>query len=228
MARPAAGRSGPRVGHRAGLRLPVCRGPAVLLGGKVYNMLQAVMTVKVVIVLGFCLAVGIAVRQSGQLVERLQRLRQVRHRPRWSTAATTTVNVVQHWWSEGTLAGGRAEQHRGAGGIRRIRGRRRTGECDLQQLRAGQGLGDGQRRGGHPQRRRRPQHDAQPRRQSVFASTPRTSPLARWWRYILIDQVLVWAPGCFMGMALPALLSMQFAPHSRSAREPKLEPGPRR
>jgi len=35
-----------------------------------------------------------------------------------------------------------------------------------------------------------------------------------WWRYIITDQVFVWAPGCFVGMALPALLSMQFAKHS--------------
>jgi hypothetical protein len=35
-----------------------------------------------------------------------------------------------------------------------------------------------------------------------------------WWRYVLVDQICVWAPGCFMGMALPALLSLQFAPHS--------------
>jgi len=35
-----------------------------------------------------------------------------------------------------------------------------------------------------------------------------------WWRYIIADQVFIWAPGCFMGMALPALLSMQFSPHS--------------
>jgi len=31
----------------------------VLAGGKVYNMLQAIMTAKVVVVLGFCLLVGI-------------------------------------------------------------------------------------------------------------------------------------------------------------------------
>jgi hypothetical protein len=35
-----------------------------------------------------------------------------------------------------------------------------------------------------------------------------------WWRYVLTDQLLVWTPGCFMGMALPALLSMQFAKYS--------------
>jgi hypothetical protein len=35
-----------------------------------------------------------------------------------------------------------------------------------------------------------------------------------WWRYILTDQICVWAPGCFMGMALPALMSIHFAPFS--------------
>jgi hypothetical protein len=35
-----------------------------------------------------------------------------------------------------------------------------------------------------------------------------------WWRYVLTDQLAIWGPGCFMGMALPALLSMQFAQYS--------------
>ena len=35
-----------------------------------------------------------------------------------------------------------------------------------------------------------------------------------WWRYILTDQLIVWGPGCFMGMALPALLSLEFAHYS--------------
>ena len=35
-----------------------------------------------------------------------------------------------------------------------------------------------------------------------------------WWKVIVIDQVLIWAPGCIVGMALPALLSLQFAPYS--------------
>ena len=35
-----------------------------------------------------------------------------------------------------------------------------------------------------------------------------------WWKYIIMDQVFIWMPGCFMGMALPALLSIQFSPYS--------------
>ena len=49
----------------------------------------------------------------------------------------------------------------------------------------------------------------------VFDLTPEN--LRRWkawWKYVITDQVFIWGPGCFMGMALPALISMQFSPHS--------------
>jgi hypothetical protein len=42
-----------------------------------------------------------------------------------------------------------------------------------------------------------------------------------WWRYILVEQWWIWTPGCFIGMALPALLSMQFAQYSPLAHQEK-------
>jgi len=49
----------------------------------------------------------------------------------------------------------------------------------------------------------------------VFPMTPENHRRWRgWWKYIVTDQALIWAPGCFVGMALPALLSLEFAPHS--------------
>ena len=33
-----------------------------------------------------------------------------------------------------------------------------------------------------------------------------------WWKFVDIDQYLVWAVGCFMGMMLPALITLQFVP----------------
>ena len=35
-----------------------------------------------------------------------------------------------------------------------------------------------------------------------------------WWRYILTDQLRIWGPGCFMGMALPGLISIEFSQYS--------------
>lgn len=33
-----------------------------------------------------------------------------------------------------------------------------------------------------------------------------------WWRYIRFDQGWIWAVGCFLGMGLPALMTVQFIP----------------
>jgi len=33
-----------------------------------------------------------------------------------------------------------------------------------------------------------------------------------WWKYIRFDQLWVWVVGCFLGMGLPALLTVQFIP----------------
>jgi hypothetical protein len=34
----------------------------------------------------------------------------------------------------------------------------------------------------------------------------------RWYRHVLRDQLVVWAPACFLGVALPSILSLQFLP----------------
>ena len=34
-----------------------------------------------------------------------------------------------------------------------------------------------------------------------------------WWKFVDVDQYLVWAVGCFIGMMLPALISLQFIPY---------------
>ena len=49
----------------------------------------------------------------------------------------------------------------------------------------------------------------------VFAETPENMRRWKgWWKYIITDQFLIWGPGCVMGMALPALISIEFSPHS--------------
>jgi hypothetical protein len=34
----------------------------------------------------------------------------------------------------------------------------------------------------------------------------------RWYRFVLRDQLVVWLPACFIGIALPSMLSVQFLP----------------
>ena len=50
---------------------------------------------------------------------------------------------------------------------------------------------------------------------SVFPTTPENMSRWRgWWRYLITDQLFIWAPGCVMGMALPALISIEFSEFS--------------
>lgn len=51
---------------------------------------------------------------------------------------------------------------------------------------------------------------------SVFEVTePNLRRWRAWWKYIVADQLFIWMPGCLLGMAFPALLSIQFAPYSQ-------------
>ena len=48
---------------------------------------------------------------------------------------------------------------------------------------------------------------------AVFAITPESlGRWRRWYRHVLRDQLVVWVPACFLGIALPSMLSVQFLP----------------
>ena len=47
----------------------------------------------------------------------------------------------------------------------------------------------------------------------VFLPTPENKKRWRdWWKFVDVDQYFVWAIGCFVGMLLPALITLQFIP----------------
>jgi hypothetical protein len=39
----------------------------------------------------------------------------------------------------------------------------------------------------------------------------------RWFRFVVRDQLIVWMPACFVGIALPSMLSVQFLPRGTQA-----------
>ena len=48
---------------------------------------------------------------------------------------------------------------------------------------------------------------------TVFIPTEESMPRwKRWYRHVLRDQLVVWMPACFLGLALPSMLSVQFLP----------------
>lgn len=186
----------------------------VFVGGKVYNVLQAVMTAKVVAVLGFCLAVGVCCVSPDHWADIFAGFLKFGTVPTKIDGHDAAVNVVRYRLDEGAWPAialgniavlGAFAGYAGGGGL---------ANATYGNFLRDKGWGMGSAVGAIPSaiggRHVTLSHVGK-------AFPPTAENLRRWkgwWRYVLIDQAYVWAPGCFMGMALPALLSLQFAPYS--------------
>ncbi len=187
----------------------------MLIGGKIYNMLQVVMTAKVFIVLGFCLVIGVTCVSYQSWWNVFSGFAKFGNVPvSDGRGGEVVVNAVAHRWQTGEwpivsaasfIMLGTFIGYAGGGGL---------SNSTYSNFVRDKGWGMGLKVGAIPSvvsgHNVSLSHVGK-----IFELT--TDNLRRWkgwWRYILTDQVLVWAPGCFMGMALPSLLSMQFARYS--------------
>ncbi|MFM8283803.1 MAG: Nramp family divalent metal transporter [Planctomycetaceae bacterium] len=184
----------------------------ILVGGKVYSSLQVIFTVKVVVVLGFCLAMGLA------FVDRAQWWLIYSGFFRFGSVPTTdaagaerVVNVFGHWLSTGAWPDLRLENVALIGAFAGYAGGGGLSNSTYSNYVRDKGWGMGSRVGAIPSlvggRTITLSHLGK-----VFPATPANLRRWRaWWNYVLADQLLVWMPGCFMGMALPGLISMKFS-----------------
>jgi hypothetical protein len=187
----------------------------VLVGGKVYNTLQAVMTAKVLFVLGFCVAIAVLFVSPENWWNVFSGFMKFGNVPIADGAGGETVaNLFDYYrahdaWPVVSLASiavlGAFAGYAGGGGL---------SNSTYSNYVRDKGWGMGQLVGAIPSavggRKVALSHLG-----TVFPLTERNlRRWRRWWRYILTDQLLIWGPGCFMGMALPALLSIEFAPYS--------------
>jgi hypothetical protein len=187
----------------------------VLAGGKVYNMLQLIMTAKVVIVLGFCLFLGVMFVSSNGWQSVFGGFLRFGDVPVNLPDGTEGIeNIFASLWNSGSLPAislaniatlGAFAGYAGGGGL--------SNSAYGNFVRdKGWGMGSqvgaiASAVGGH--------EITLSHTGKVFAITERSLESWRgWWKYILADQWLVWVPGCFMGMALPALMSIEFAKNS--------------
>ena len=187
----------------------------VLAGGKIYNTLQWIMTAKVVVVLGFCLFLGVTFvsasgwsgvflgfLQFGDVPVTLENGQEGIQNIFVSLYTTGSLPVISlaNIATLGAFAG-----YAGGGGL---------ANSAYSNFVRDKGWGMGSKVGaiasavgGHEIRL---SHTGQ-----VFEVNKQSLQSWRgWWKYILADQWLVWVPGCFMGMALPALMSIEFAKNS--------------
>jgi len=192
-----------------GISLPI------FVGGKIYNMLQAVMTVKVFAVLSFCLIVGLFWVDPANWWQVFSGFVRFGELPTKNAAGDEVmVNYLADWWRGAelpTLALGNIAL---IGGFAGYAGGGGLGNATYSNFVRDKGWGMGSLVGAIPSAVGGT-HVSLSHLGTVFPVTDENLRRWRgWWRYILTDQLLVWTPGCFMGMALPALLSMQFAKYS--------------
>jgi hypothetical protein len=187
----------------------------VLVGGKIYNTLQFIMTTKVAVVLAFCLCIGIAFvspRHWGNIFSGFLKFGNV---PVAAPDGSETVeNALIKRWEEGSwpiialgniAVLGAFAGYAGGGGL---------ANSTYSNYVRDKGWGMG-RNVGAIASAVGGRHISLSHVGAVFPLTAENLRRWRgWWRYILTDQVYLWAPGCFMGMALPALLSIEFAEFS--------------
>ena len=173
------------------------------------------MTVKVVVVLGFCLAIGVLCVRPANWLNVFGGFLKFGTVPTFGPGGhETTVNMFAHRWSEGVWPAvalgniavlGAFAGYAGGGGL---------ANATYSNFVRDKGWGMGQVVGAIPSAVGG-RHITLSHVGKVFV--PDGENLRRWrgwWRHVLTDQVLIWGPGCFMGMALPALLSLEFVPHS--------------
>jgi hypothetical protein len=186
----------------------------VMIGGKVYNMLQTIMTLKVAVVLGFCLFVGIFFVQPIHWWSVFSGFLKFGTVPIETNGHDATVNIFQQFYTHGTFplvalsniaVIGAFAGYAGGGGL---------SNATYSNFVRDKGWGMGSVVGAIP--------SAVGGRHVTLSHVGKVFPINSenlrrwkiWWNYVLIDQIYVWAPGCFMGMALPALLSLEFSSYS--------------
>ena len=187
----------------------------ILVGGKVYNMLQVVFTTKVFCVLGFCLVIGVLFVSPANWLNVFSGFLKFGNVPvADGGGGETVVNAVGFYFAEGhwpIIAIGNIAVLAGFAGFAGGGG---LSNSTYSNFVRDKGWGMGSHVGAIP--------SAVGGRQISLSHLGTVFPINEenlrrwrgWWKYIITDQVFIWGPGCFMGMALPALISIEYAQYS--------------
>jgi hypothetical protein len=194
----------------------------LVFGGKVYNSLKAVMTFKIAVVFGFLILVAVLFSKPNTWSEILSGFVKFGSVP---VAATEpggppgTDNVFAAWWQGRAIPPIDLSMIAVLGALAAISGNGGLTNTALSGYVRDQGWGMGKRVGAIPSaiggRNFQLSHVG-----AVFELNKESLPrFRRWYRFVLRDQLIVWVPACFVGIALPSMLSVQFLPRGTKVDE---------
>lgn len=199
----------------------------LIFGGKVYNSLKAVMSFKLVYVLSLLLFLGVFYAHGDSWLRIARGFTQFGTLPLKADASANTdsgekqppqmVNVFSHWAEHGKWPTLDLSQVAFLCALAAIAGNGGLTNAPISNFVRDQGWGMGKHVGAIPSviggQGIELSHEG-----AVFLINP--SSLARWrnwvW-HVMREQLFVWLPACFIGVALPSILSVEFLPTGTNA-----------
>lgn len=194
----------------------------LVFGGKVYNSLKAVMSFKIVVVFSFLLLVAVLFSSAETWYEIFTGFFKFGSIPITNAdplGPPAVDNVFLAWWEGRSFAELDLSMIALLGALASISGNGGLTNTALSGYARDQGWGMGKHVGAIPSviggRRLTLSHVG-----IVFPINPQSVGRFRgWYRFLLRDQLLVWMPACFVGIALPSMLSVQFLPRGTQAKD---------
>jgi len=193
----------------------------LVFGGKVYHSLKAIMSFKIAIVFGFLLLVAALYSTPTTWIEILSGFFKFGTVPVLGSDANAppaTQNVLLSWLHGEPLPKFDLSMIAVLGALAAISGNGGLTNTALSGYARDQGWGMGKHVGAIPSmvggRELTLCHQG-----SVFPlDVESVGRFRRWYRFLLRDQLIVWMPACFVGVALPSMLSVQFLPRGTVAK----------
>ncbi len=194
----------------------------LVFGGKVYNSLKAIMGFKIAVVLGFLSLVAIAFSSPGTWVEILSGFFKFGAVPIVGddpAAKPVIDNIFVSLWQGRGFPDVDLSMIAVLGALAAISGCGGLTNTAISGYTRDQGWGMGRHVGAIPSvvggRDVKLSHVGM-----TFIITPDSlARFRRWFRFVLRDQLVVWMPACFIGIALPSMLSVQFLPRGTQAND---------
>ena len=194
----------------------------LVFGGKVYNSLKAVMGFKIAVVLGFLSLVAILFSSPGTWVEILSGFFKFGAVPLVGAdpaARPVMDNIFVSLWQGRGFPDVDLSMIAVLGALAAISGCGGLTNTTISGYTRDQGWGMGRHVGAIPSvvggRKLKLSHVGK-----TFIVTPESlARFRRWFRFVMRDQLVVWMPACFIGIALPSMLSVQFLPRGTQAND---------
>ncbi|MCI0332018.1 MAG: Nramp family divalent metal transporter [Planctomycetes bacterium] len=194
----------------------------LIFGGKVFNALKAIMTFKVVVVFGFLVLVAVLFSTPQTWAEILSGFAKFGTVPVVNpdpSAPPGVDNVFVALWQGRPLPAIDLSMIAVLGALAAISGNGGLTNTALSGYTRDQGWGMGKRVGAIPSaiggQRFELSHVGM-----VFPLTSDSiSHFRSWYRFLMRDQLVVWLPACFVGVALPSMLSVQFLPRGTEVKD---------